>query len=322
MRRLPLIAFVLVAACTGADDAYIDDLGFEDLPAGKADGLLDDAPVIRVGDTARGTVGPNQMNVFAIDLKHGQKLTVVQKRTSGNLSPHFTLFLGISTHVSSETFNRTTTKITKTYTAEENARYYIAVKPYQNTGSGSYELSVTCTGDCNGTPQPLDPLDLNAADECVANARECSFAALPSYNGAVGAARSREIFHGCLAAQAECLGACEVEGGAGVCDAIINALPYYADASPACRKEASDCMDTCRDMGSSDWDNDDFAYSNEGICWENGFNGTCDSYARGHKSCSSSGYAEGSNEQCHELCESTSGAWNDDLDTMCTEECD
>lgn len=322
MRQLPRLAFVLLAACTAAEDDYIDDLGFEDLPAGKADGLLDDAPVIRIGDTARGTLGANQMNVFAIDLKHGQQLKVVQKRTSGNLSPHFTLFQGVSTHVASETFARTSTRITKTYTVGANTRFYIAVKPYQGNGAGNYELNVTCTGNCNGTPLPVDPLDINAADTCIEQARACSFAALPSFNGAVGAVRARAIFEGCLAKEPECLGACEVEGGQGVCDSIIASLPYYADASPACRTVAADCMDSCRELGSSSWDGDDLASGNEGMCWANGFNGTCDGYARDHASCKAGGYADDSNEQCHALCQSTTGAWTDDLDTLCEEECD
>jgi hypothetical protein len=66
---------------------------------------------------------------------------------------------------------------------------------------------------------------------------------------------------------------------------------------------------------------DDLSSTAEAICWENGFNGTCDGYARGHKDCGGS-YGDNSNAECHALCESTDGAWTDDLDLICVESCD
>jgi len=60
--------------------------------------------------------------------------------------------------------------------------------------------------------------------------------------------------------------------------------------------------------------------SPEAQCLRDGFNGTCDGYARGHEKCGGS-YADDTLEECHQLCESTSGAWMDDLDLICVEGC-
>ena len=81
------------------------------------------------------------------------------------------------------------------------------------------------------------------------------------------------------------------------------------------------CLDSCFEMGDDSGGSDELWETREGICWEHGFNGNCDSYARGHAACGGT-YAADSNEQCHALCESTTGAWTDDLDTLCVEECD
>jgi hypothetical protein len=66
---------------------------------------------------------------------------------------------------------------------------------------------------------------------------------------------------------------------------------------------------------------DDFWTTPEAICWAMGFNGTCDGYARGHATCGGDEYTTDSPGECHAFCRATSGAWMDDLDTICTDEC-
>jgi hypothetical protein len=101
---------------------------------------------------------------------------------------------------------------------------------------------------------------------------------------------------------------------------MIKSLPYYADASPECIAELTDCLGTCVDLG--DGGADELTSTAASMCWETGFNGTCDGYARGHKKCPGGTYEDESSEQCHALCESTDGAWTDDLDLICVEACD
>lgn len=322
-----VVATSLAAACTSAPIPYDDAWGAEDIPTGKADSLLDGAQVLAFDQVGTGFVDENQMDVYAIDLKGGDKITAIMKVTSGNLSPHFTLFFGGLSHVSSKTFDRATKKITKTYELTSTGRYFISVRAFQHQGEGNYEFSITCNGGpCAGEPV-IRTLTVDEQAECITKARRCSFADLPRWNGFVGAARARSIFQGCLnAAQTTedavtCETACdEVDDAKPLCESIIGSLPFYADASSACLAELDDCMAICHgaDNGGSA---DELWTTAESICWETGFNGTCDTYARGHEDCGGT-YADDTNAQCHALCEATDGAWIDDLDTICSDSCD
>jgi hypothetical protein len=170
----------------------------------------------------------------------------------------------------------------------------------------------------------VETLTVEEQAECMTKARECSFAALPPWNGAVGAARARTIYQGCLdevmttSEGKSCKTACTGEEAKPVCDSVIEALPFYADASAACLAELDSCLETCHSIGGDILD--ELWESPEAICWENGFNGTCDGYARGHKKCGGT-YADDTHAECDALCKSTDGAWMDDLDTICTEQC-
>jgi len=320
-----LLASTLFACAS--DDSYDDMWGSEEIVTGKADGLLDGAQILAFDEVGTGYVEKRQMDVFAIDLKGGDKITAVMNVTSGNLDPHFTLYDGPSIHVSSTTFTRATKKITKTYEIDSTGRHYIAVRAYQNQGAGKYSFKITCTGGpCAGQPV-VRVLTIEEKAECIGAARTCSFAALPQYAGNVGPARARTVFEGCLdAAQTfadgvACDDACDGTEGTALCNSVISALPFYADQSGACITELEECMDTCFENG-NDADADSELWETRlGICWEHGFNGNCDSYARGHAKCGGS-YADDSNEECHALCESTDGAWMDDLDLICVEACD
>jgi hypothetical protein len=316
---------ILLAAC-GAGEGYDEDWGTDDIPTGKADGLLDGAPILTFATVGRGYVEGEQLDVYGIDLRGGDKITTKMVVTEGDLSPHNTLYFGGSVYLRSATFQRTDASITKTYTIEDTGRHYIAVKAYRNVGAGRYTIQFTCTGGpCAGEPV-IRVLSAEERGECIGKARVCSFAELPRWNGAIGPARSRTIFQGCLAAAqtdedgVACDEACDDDPQAReLCDAMVGDLPFYADATPACLAELDECMDSCLDE--SDGTPEEVAYSAEGVCWVNGFNGTCDGYARGHAKCGGSEYTEGSDEECYEMCESTIGAWLDDLDTICSESC-
>ncbi|MDX2091144.1 MAG: hypothetical protein SFX73_25010 [Kofleriaceae bacterium] len=318
------LASALLAACAG-EPAYDESWSSDEIPTGKADGLLDAAEKLDFDEVGTGFVEDEQMDLYAIDLRGGDKITAVMQRTSGDLDPHFTLYYGTS-YRASATFARTTTKITKTYTLESTGRYYIAVKAYQNHGAGKYTFKISCNGGpCAGEPAVLD---LSAEDkgECIEKARVCSFAALPSHNGNVGAARARTIFENCLGDAmttdhgAQCDDACDGDDAKAICDDIIADLPFFADATPACIAELNTCLDECTNY--DDGEADEVSYTSVGVCWTNGFNGTCDNYARGHAACGGTDYTADSTAACHAFCQATNGAWIDDLDLICEEACE
>lgn len=323
--RLAYLGFAFVAACAATDTIYVDDWGTEAISTGKADGLLDSAPVLAFDQVGTGYVEGDQLDVYAIDLRKNSTIAITQTVTDGDLAPHFTLYRGGTFHVSSTSFDRTTTAIVKTYALTESGRHYIGLKPYQGDGAGRYELKITCiVGPCTGIePVEPEPLEPGEAGNCIQKARRCAFDKLAAFNGAVGPARARSIFEGCMADSADerCDSVCATfDGGRELCDDIIGSLPFYADQSEQCLDTLESCMVDCYDIG-GDGVPDELAYSSEGVCWQNGFNGTCDGYARGHAACGGE-YADDSNEQCHALCQSTTGAWTDDLDLLCVEACD
>jgi hypothetical protein len=81
-------------------------------------------------------------------------------------------------------------------------------------------------------------------------------------------------------------------------------------------------MSSCYDGGDYGYgDADDLWATVESLCWQNGFNGTCPGYARSHEACGGAFRADGA-RACTELCESTTGAHIDDLDTLCSSDSD
>jgi hypothetical protein len=327
MRACLLLVTSCVLACQDPTEPYDDAWGADEIPSGKADGLLDSAQQLAFDEVGTGFVDEKQMDVYAIDLKGGDKVTATMVVTSGDLSPHFTLFFGGSVHISSKTFERQGNQIEKTYELTSTGRYFVSVRAFQHQGEGNYTFVVACDGGpCAGEPV-IRTLSVDEQAECIGKARLCSFADLPRWNGAVGPARARSTFQGCLDAAmttddgVTCTSACdEVEDAKPLCESIISALPFYADASKSCLAELDDCLASCQDL-STNGSADELWTTAESICWLTGFNGTCDGYARGHADCGGT-YADNSNEQCHAMCEATDGAWVDDLDLICVESCD
>jgi hypothetical protein len=76
-----------------------------------------------------------------------------------------------------------------------------------------------------------------------------------------------------------------------------------------------DCYDAA-EYGYDYWDEESLYETVEARCWQDGFNGTCDSFARSHEACGGEIPADSAAE-CTEWCESTTGAHIDDLDTIC-----
>lgn len=312
----------MAAAGCATDSSYDAEWGSDEIATGKADGLLDSAQVLHLGETGTGYVADRQMDLYAIDLKAGDQITAVMSVTSGDLNPQFTLFFGADRHVSSATFSHTTTSLTKTYAVTQTGRYYVAVRAYQNEGAGNYAFVPTCNGGPCAMPGTVGALTLDEQAQCITDARSCSFAALPQYSGNVDGARAREIFDGCLAAAqsasgATCAPACDDADGTALCNAIVADLPFYADRSGECTTMLGECMDTCFEYASDAEDPTDLKTTREGACWEFGFSSSCDSYARGLAECGGSEYADES-AQCEALCYATSGAWGD---YECSEAC-
>ncbi len=324
------LALTLPACADAASDAYEEGWGTEDIPGGKADGILDSAPSLAFGGTGKGYVEDEQLDVFAMSLRLGDKFTLVEKVVDGDLSPHFTLYYGASTYVASKSWSRSGATLTKTYVAAESGLYFIGVKPYRGDGAGRYELRPTCTGGpCAGEPV-IVPMTIDLRAQCIDAARTCAFDKLPAFDGAVGAVRARSVFQSCLTTVTgddgeACGEACIDPADASAkdtCDAIVADLPFYADQDAACFKVVDDCLEECADAAHGDDANAEEVWQTTiGICWDAGFNGTCDGYARDHAACGGDVAAD-SDEDCHNYCESTTGAWLDDLDTICTEACE
>lgn len=175
------------------------------------------------------------------------------------------------------------------------------------------------------------PLENGEAGQCLVEARACAFERMGKFHGQVGPVRARALLEGCLAdletlELAPCTPACDdvdeddiAERGQ-VCSDVIADIQFFADHTGACHDVLAACLEECFAFGHDD-NPDDFFDVPFARCWSFGFNGTCASFARDHEACGGSVVA-GSNEECHQLCESTDGAWSDDLDLICVERCD
>lgn len=244
----------------------------------------------------------------------------------GNLNPHLTLYSGVSTYVGSESWKRSDgppVTLTKVYQAESSGRHYVVGRAYQDQGAGKFTVMARCTGGPCAGEYPEEKLDNDQAATCIMKARICAFDGMKIYAGNVGPARARSLFEGCLSqGQVDgvaCSPACKESEPKELCEAIIGDIPFYADQSASCLKVLSDCMGECYG-GNDSSHSEDFWTTPESVCWQAGFNGTCNTYARAHEACGGK-LKEGSVGLCFDHCESTAGAWMDDLDTICSEEC-
>lgn len=332
---IPILACALAAGCGNGEvieQAYDPEWGAQAMIAtGKADGLVDLAQELTFEAVVSGRVSGEQLDLYRIDLKAGDTFKVLLTVESGDLNPHVMLFRGANTYVSSQEWSLTGQLLTKDYAVDFGGRHVLVVRAYQGDGAGKYTMSTTCTGGpCNGEvvidPEP-EGISPDQAGACIGLARECALDRVGRYDGAVGDVRSKELWAECMAEAAldhgatSCQTACDGEEQAALCEGIRTALIFYADRTEACRTLVNDCMGWCYEAG-GDGTAEEFWTSAEAVCWENGFNGTCDGYARGHATCDGTEYAADTYPECYAACESTAGAWTDDLDMICTEECE
>ena len=295
-------------------------------PSGKAD-LVDVAPAIEYGGSVSGEVTSTEVDLYKLQVQRGDKFTVTMNVKSGDLAPDASLFRSSGGSISSQDFSVAPKKLVKDYKVDSGGTLLMVARAFRNQGAGKYEISLECTGGpCNGEPFVTDPDDLDVSDteECIVEAFNCSIADLPRWNGAVGETRAASIFNGCLARHTvfdnSCSVACDTSPDAqDLCSSVIRSLPFYADQSQACHETLTGCMDSCvgeGGFGFADeiWEHD-FA-----MCWENGFNGTCDGFARQMPECG--GVVQNDTAVCYLECFSSPfGVFNDDLDSGCRDDC-
>jgi hypothetical protein len=298
-------------------------------------GALGFAPELPFGQAVTGQIAAPQIDVWKIALRAGDQVQLTKTITGGDLKPDMVLFQGTaSAHVSSTSYDVTPTSLTKDYALDHNGTYYVVVRGYEGVGSGSYSLTATCLGGpCAGEvpPPPVLELDEAEAAECITKARVCAVDRLPQYGGAVGAVRAQQIFDQCLAeatvetyshdVPATCAPACtQSEDAQYLCDGVVGTLPWLADQTEACVGEFNSCVDECWDANWGDPD-DYLAYGGESICvvGEAAFNGSCRDVA--DLEVCGGRWAGDSCEACYINCHATTGAWIDDLDTICDETC-
>lgn len=324
-RRL-IVAVMAVAVATAgcaSESDYDETWTAFDIATGKADGLFDNAPLLSLGVVTKGSLAPRQLSVYALDLREGDKVTLVQNVTVGTLSPHFTLYSGLSA-VRSSSFQAAPKKLTKKYTAASTGRYYVGVSPYQGQGSGEFSLVATCNGGPCAGQVVVRELTAEERGLCIKDAFAKSRVALPSFGGVMGQAKARALLNKSLKESAalpvSCQNACEGDNEAkALCDAIVADLPFFADQSAACVAELDTCLSDCGDE-SRDLD-DSFGSTEIAVCYYAGFNGDCRSYARQTVECGGT-LAADTEARCLAYCESTTGAWLDDLDLICKEACE
>lgn len=313
----------------GCADSYDEGWGAGDVVGGKADGLADLAVPLEIGQTVSGTVDSQSMVLYRLRLHTGDRIVGREKVTSGDLSPHFSLFIGVERLFRSDTFDVGPAHLDKSYTIEESGTYFVSVRAFENRGSGSFDFVIECTGGPCAGEFADEPLSNDQAGDCIERARACAFDEMGRFNGAVGSTRARQLFEGCLdkltSRGASCAQACR-PGLAGddspekVCEEVIDALPLFADFdTPACIGALDECLAECAALaGSSPTLFSDLAFAR---CWTFGLNGSCRGYASELEACGGA-VDPTSSEECHLFCEATDGAWTADVSGLCSDRCD
>lgn len=304
----------LIAACAGEEVTASSEAAYS-----RGDGVFGQAPMLKAGETKKGTINNQQIDVWGVDLKQGDQITIVESITQGTLTPDFGLFAGGHTYLESASHDAKPKKLTKNYVAQQGGKHYIGVAAYQGKGAGNYSIKFTCTGGpCAGQPF-VASLEAEEANLCIQKTRECAVGkARPAGGGAVGIAAARAAWTACAAEVMTtngkaCATACDGDN-ASLCTHATKAVQFFAAKPAACTAVFESCMSECTEMGQG-------AEDSERVCLDEGFNSTCVAYAKANTECGGANKTD-SNEDCHALCESTDGAWNDDLDMMCEERCD
>lgn len=319
------LAFALVSlvSCTTPDPSAEGGVG-----SIGGDHVLSGVPALELGIAVSGHVGGGQIDAYSITLRNGDVIEL--EMTGGaDLRPDVTLYSSLTTKIPSTSYQVGEQSILKRYAITSTGTYYAVARAYQRQGEGDFTLAVRCTGGpCAGETPPVEPLDAWQAGECIRRARECALLRMDAVGGE--AVTPATVWNACLERVEvdglACTNACGGDGpesAPDLCGYVANELlPFYAGRTPACRAELASCMSDCAAAaGDGPAASEDLSDSTEAVCLYNGFNGDCDAgYARQLVACGGSVEA-GSVRACHLHCEATFGAWADDLDTICTEEC-
>ncbi len=319
-----IFAGLLLAACAGDGSEPVDS---NESFHTNYNGPMGWAPVVEIGAPISGSITKQQFDLWGLDLRSGDELTIVQNVTSGDLAPEFKLMPG-NGNVSSTSHDVADGQLTKTYKLEGSGRFFLGVRAYQGNGEGTYAIDISCTGGpCAGDVIEVPLLSPEDANECIAKARDCAFEDMAVYNGSVGEVRARKLFTECLdktsihSGGISCANACEGDNATMVCETNIGVIPFYADQSDACIGELNRCVDECKMYADGNyWYDDGPADGPDFICTFESLHGSCDSYARDHEWCGGENVHE-SQAQCSDFCWTAWNAFSDDDYGTCAEEC-
>lgn len=313
-----------LVACQSEDSSSQAD----DLTQGSG-GILSQVPEIAFGDSASGFVSGKQIDIYRIALSNGDAVQLEMTRVNGNLDPAVLLYEGGSTELAPSSAEIGESSVTKSFTAGETGDHYIVVGAYDGQGKGNYDISVTCTGGpCAGDAPPVEELTPEEAAFCLQQATICAFERLDQIAEDPGADNARaQLLEPCLAQsggddiEGSCANACI--GAEDLCNSISERLDFYAATEQACQGELTSCLEECLDVPDAGYSTSNLSESTIAVCLiESPFNSNCDLFAVNHRDCGEdAGYANDSEGECFALCEATRGAWIDDLDTICDEQC-
>ncbi len=292
---------------------------------GKSD-IADFAQPIPFGESVKGSVDETELDIYKMELTANDSFTMVMDVTEGDLAPDFRLFYGTSTSIRSDTFDVTSTQLTKGYTVDTSGTYLVIVRAYRNRGAGNYTLGATCDGGpCNGEfNEPVGEYDYFLEDACTSRARDCAFQKMTDLEDSLEQEAARQLYRECMAETAidgdSCASICDKPEAYGICDSVGDLLVFYSQQDTACHNVLSDCMDECGEYAGVTLAEFDSESTAEGTCLFYGFNGTCDGYAQAHEACGGT-LEPDTIAECTVYCWSTIGATIDDMDVICEEEC-
>lgn len=308
------------SSSTGSFDPGAEPAGLgEQVTRGKADGAFGSTE-ISIGDTVTGETAGDGIVLYALELETNDQLEVRITRTSGDLEPAAYFYRGTETFVRPDHFDVSPSNVVLDFTIATGGQHHIVVKAHHGAGAGGFELEVTCTGGpCDGGSMLTG---VRRQSECIQDAARCAVAALPAYDGRVGAVTAQRVFDGCLADQgSDCEHACDGSEDLDsiiVCETIVDRLPALADQPVACHDTLNACLDGCEEIGGF-YGFEHISESAAANCWD-GYNGNCLEYIDAHASCGGD-LDEGSVGECYAYCSATEGAWDEGPWDGCTDHC-
>jgi len=306
---------------------YQEDSGQDLLASGKADGMLDYAPVFEMNAEQDGNLQLEQIDVYALHLRGGDQIRVVMSAGRGeSLQPQASLFSPNDRYIRSDRWNVEGATVMKEFSIYADGRYSLIASAYRGRGYGDYTLSIECLGGPCANPVESTPLDYLQAADCFKQAREC-VTALINPDSPFSTDEADQVWGDCLGAQSTdgvaCDTACDGAETVGYCAFIVSELEWLSEETQACRTLHTECVSDCYQASEHAPEAPEgFGDTAESVCVVAGpLNGDCRQFARNHTSCGGSDYEVQSYGECHAECKSTHGAWIDDLNSDCDDIC-